>query len=798
MNSKEGVELRFIVGKIKEHWHYFAGSLFITLTIALVYLKLTDPKYEANATLLIGDMRTGSKTAEQYISTANNRGTAIQIDDKIGLITSYSMVMSAIENLDFDVSYYTINYPLVIGKGISQELYQNSPFKVIMDSTVAQITGADIYIEKVSDQEYILSVEADEAVLFNFETNQSEGRKWDIDFLKYCKFGEVVKNEFLHLKIELDPSYPFDENGTYFFRFNNLSSLASDYQAKLTVAPITVDSRMIELTTSGKIIQKEVNFLNQLIENYISYDLKKKNQIGIKTISFIDQQIGSISDSLKSAELALQSYRSSNRLGSDINYVANSAQDKLSELETERSRLTLQLSSYENINDLLISAENSSQAISLALPAVDKNNVLSNLLMELTDLVRRRSTLELSVKDGNPLLVSIEEEIKTTKNAIIQSTKRNIDDTRNSIFFLNQRIGALESNIIRLPQNQRKIQGLERDFEYSDKTYDLLLEKRTTAAIEYATNTADVEVVDPAKMVGFGPISPNKKLVFLLAIFFGLAIPAATLSGHYYFDEKFDNLEDLKTFTGIPSLGEIGFEAGSKNLITNDEPRSLLGDSFRSARTNLQFFYDNNKSCKVVSVTSSMPMEGKSFCAVNLAVVMARSGKKTLLIDADLRKPTIGATFKKSSSIGLSSYLSNAVDQHEAVTKTSIENLDLILSGSIPPNPLDLFEGPRIKDLIEHFSKQYNFIIIDTPPIGFASEFFILSSFSDANIYVVRYNQSKREDLKNIMELYKDNRVANLSLLFNGVKSKKLAGYGSAKIYGDNTNGSLKKNRRKF
>ena len=770
MNSNEGLDIKFIVGKIKENWYYFVSTLFISLACAFVYLKFTDPVYSVNAKLLIGDIRTGSRTAEEYIESGDFKGRAIQIEDKIGLITSFSMVKSAIEDLDFVVSYSVVTYPIGIGRGVRKELYKSSPFEVTIDSSTPQLTGVNVYLEKLTNESFLIKAEAEEGELFNFETGKSVGKRTKIDFLEDYKFGETIKNDLFNIVIKLDTTVAFQNDTKYFFKLNNLNGMAAGYQGKLSVAPISMDSRMIELETSGKIVQKEVDFLNQLIENYIAYDLERKNQIGLKTIDFIDQQLGRVSDSLRRAEMALQSYKSTYRLGPDINYVANSAQDKLNELETERSSLVLQLNSYQEISDILNSQESSKQTISLSLPAVETNSVLNNLLIEFTDLIRRRASLELSVKEGNPLLVSLDEEIKATKNGIIQSVKTSISNTKSSIRYLNQRIAALESNIIRLPQNQRQIQGLQREFEFSDKTYDLLLEKRTQAAIEYATNTPDVEVVDSAKLASTSPVSPKRKFIYLLAMTLGLMLPALVIAGKELLNDTIRNVDDIKKVCNIPILGEIPFSSRNSNIVAEENPRSATSESFRSLRTNLQFFHKEASQNKIISITSSAQHEGKSFCSLNLGIVFANSGRKTLIIDTDLRSPSLNNFLKMDVSCGLSTYLSGSTDRESLVNQLNIKNLDLIPAGPIPPNPIDLLSTPKMGELIESLKETYDHIIIDTPPIGYVSDFLLINRHSDINIYLVKTQHTKKMDLAKIKEMYEAKRITNLGILVNGTK----------------------------
>ena len=767
------MDFKVLLSKVKANWYYFAVAIFISLSLAFIKIKVSNQIFQARATLLIGDISSGSRAPSELLDALEIKDKNIQIEDIIGLLTSYSMVSSAIEKLDFEVSYFELenHWPNRFGNFFVNERIESFPFKVEIDAKSDQLVGIPIFIEKVSDQKFRIKSKKDEGLIFNFETLKSTEKVYDIDIDEEHTFGKPINNEYFNITITLRDEYLHDGK-RYYFVLNNLNRLAKNYQSKLLVQPISRNSRILEMVSEGGVLQKEIYFLNKLLEVFIEYDLNRKNQLGLKTINFIDNQLLNISDSLRKAELALESYRSINKI-MDINYVSSSVMDKLDQLESEKSNLIVRLNAYRDLSSYLDSHQNFSQAISPTVLGIAENSLLGNLLIQYSDLNRQRAGLEVSAKEGNPILTVLDKRIKNTKQSLIENLNTVIKNTQNSLDYTNQRIATLESNIIKLPQNERKLQQLERKFNFNDQIYDFLLEKRTAAAIEYATNTPDVEIVDTAKMVGNGPVAPKKKFIYLLALTVGMMLPAVVLAGQEIISEKIKNVGDIKKLTSIPVLGEIGYGGKYQNLITNSN--SLLVEAFRSVRVNLQFFTANSKNnskTKVIGISSSVEKEGKSFCSVNLGIVMAHSNKKTLLIEADMRRPKIGSYLGFKSVEGLSSYLVSHATLDQIIHKTQVDNFDVLLAGPIPPNPLDLISSStKIKEMFEALKNEYDYIIIDTPPIGYVSEFILLSQFTDTNIYIVRYNYTIKKHLEKINDLFNTNKIKNLSILFNGVKN---------------------------
>jgi capsular exopolysaccharide synthesis family protein len=711
----------------------------------------------------------GSKRAQEALKLLDPRynSKGLIMSDEVGLITSSAIVERAISSLDFTISYFFVekNWLNTFGDFSVREQYENVPFKVVLDPQESQLVGTPIYIKIISPTQYQIQVKTKKVKTFNLAKNEPVKEYRSVEINKTMDLNKPYKDEYLSFKIILNQPRPTTE-GKYYFMINDLHYLTKTYQAKLTAKPIERDSRMMEITSEGEIPEKELRFLNKLMEVTIDYDLEQKNKTGRRTLDFIDKQITKVSDSLRQNQEALTGFQTNQRL-IDPRTQSNNIFQRLDALNSERDKARLALRYYENVVTLL----NSDREISSgALPGsigVD-NAVINQQMVQLNDLYRQKATYSVYSRKDNPLLQGVESKITSTKDALRESLSSLISSTNLALSDYNRRIAQMEGNIYNMPKNEMALLNLQSKTNMSDKTYDFLLEKRTEAAIALATNSPDKKIIDYAEMIGDSPIFPKTKPLLIIAILIGLFIPASILLVLDKIDNTLKTKEDLAQLTDIPFLGFITHAGKNAKLAVLEKPKSLIAESFRSVRVNLQYLAVGTDK-KVIGITSSISGEGKTFCSANLSCELALSGKRVILIETDLRKPTVSRYFGLSNKQGLSSYLVKNNTLDEVIQKTKIKNLDVICSGPIPPNPIELVAMPEMDALIQRFRESYDYIVLDIPPIGFVSEYFILLRHIDANLYIVRHKYTTRDMLDQINELYNDKKVNHLYLVMNGM-----------------------------
>jgi capsular exopolysaccharide synthesis family protein len=353
---------------------------------------------------------------------------------------------------------------------------------------------------------------------------------------------------------------------------------------------------------------------------------------------------------------------------------------------------------------------------------------------------------------------------------------------------VNSKINETESTIKQLPEDQQELIKIKRKYDLSDNIYSTFLQKRSEADIVKAANLPDIHFIDPAKDIGGGLIGPKTSVNYVLALFLGLLIPLIFIFGIFFINNSVQNTDDISKLTQIPLIGVIGLSNEKSSLAVFNKPRSALSESFRAVRSSLQFLYKQQKldGTKTLMITSSVSGEGKTFCSLNIATVFALSEKKTVIIGLDLRKPKLFDEFNLTNEIGVVNYLIKQKTADEIINHTHIPFLDVIVSGPIPPNPSELIMSEGMKELIDELKDKYDYIILDTPPVGLVSDALELAQYCDVTLYVVRQNFTKKEMITLLNNRVKRGELNNTSIILNGFqnKAKYGAGYGYGYGYG--------------
>ena len=358
---------------------------------------------------------------------------------------------------------------------------------------------------------------------------------------------------------------------------------------------------------------------------------------------------------------------------------------------------------------------------------------------------------------------------------------------------VNSKIGASESVIKQLPEDQQELIKIKRKYDLSDNIYTTFLQKRSEADIVKAANLSDIHFIDPAKDVGGGLIGPKTSVNYVLALFLGILIPLIVVLIIFFINNSIQNTEELSNLTNIPLIGVIGVNRDKTALAVYNKPKSALSESFRAIRSSLQFLYkkQNVDGAKTLMITSSVSGEGKTYCSINIATVFALSEKKTVIVGLDLRKPKLFEEFNLNNDKGVVNYLINESSVDEITNATEISFLDVILSGPIPPNPAELIISERLGDLMRELKQKYDYIILDTPPVGLVSDALELDQYCDVTLYIVRQNFSKKDMITLLNNRVKRGELKNTSIVLNGFENKAKYGtgygYGYGYGYGNNT-----------
>lgn len=403
--------------------------------------------------------------------------------------------------------------------------------------------------------------------------------------------------------------------------------------------------------------------------------------------------------------------------------------------------------------------------------------LLNNLIQELTTLNAERTSLIQNNQGKSPYLKQIEIKVDNLKNTISENIKYILNTTEIALQDLNNRISGLNGEINKLPSTERELLGYERKFNLNDAIYTFLLERRAEAQIVKASYMPGAEIIEPTDIIGYGPIGPKKNINLIIGFLLGLILPIIFIRTKDILENRINENSDVGKLVDLPVLGQVYKNNKKVDLVVPSFPKSHMAESFRILRTGLNYFLSNQPS-SVIVVTSTYAQEGKSFISVNLAAILAFTDKKTLLLGFDLRKPKVYERLNISNQVGVSAYLSNQLSLDEVLQHTNIANLDVITSGPIPPNPSELIASEKTKELINTMKGKYDYVIIDTPPIGILSDTFLLMDFADLNVYVVRQDQTPKREFLSIINDLKGKKIKNLCLVINDIPLMKKSRYG--------------------
>ena len=766
MTNKEDqyLDIKAIVRRVLAKKYYFIGSLFLALLLGWLYLHIKAPEYSVGTTLLLRDQGLSDKGSgsEKFMNGMELMENNEELEDAIGILTSFSMVRSALEELNFEVSYY--QYPSFL-EGIPSLAHEilDDNLSVTLAPDQPQLLNVPIHLRFLTDSTYQVEFDVDRTDLYYPETREVKGSVEEIEVDTVATLGEPFQSSYLSFTLTVGEA--LDREATYYFTVHSLGDLTDHYQKKLSVKPIAKESNMVSAMTNGSVVEKEKMFLNTLGEVYIATDLEEKNQLGRKTITFIDRQLSEISDSLRVAEGNLESFRAQNQIV-DISTTSETLAAQVEALEKEKAGLVVQDQYLKFLVDHL---NKSSDVSSIVIPQTSgiSDPTLNKLIADLSDLNRQKISMEYNVSTESGLLDVLNRRIAATKAMLIENLDSRIGAARIALQDVNRRIREAEKAIDRLPSSERSLVNIDRKFTFNDNIYNYLLEKKAEAGIALASNVPDKTVIDTARLLSKKPVSPKKWLVYALALLAGLMIPAAVLVAQDLWNDTISEQKDLQEITDIPLLGSIIHAPRRTQLMASEEPHSPAAESFRFVRVNLQFFYQPQMP-QVIGITSSIDGEGKTYCSANLAAEFATSGKKTLLIAGDLRKPKQQDYFTFSNR-GVVNYLASNTANEPVVQSTHIPNLDILASGPAVKNSAELLESGKLGQMMTYLRQEYDQIIIDTPPVNYVVDYFLWQPFFNMTLMVVRQHYTNKEMIERSTEMLKNSKVRNLAMLLNHV-----------------------------
>jgi len=757
---KEDIDLRRYLGLFLSNWYWFAGALFISLSLAYGINKYSESIYSVSASLLIKDDKnsTGLSGAESMIPGGDVFKNQQTLQNEIGILRSYSLNLRVMKELsDFHVSYVAIGR-----RGIAEKRqFTECPIVIVYDSLYKQSFNVPIAIKILPQNEFLL------------EINGNRNIK------KRLKFGDRFKEEGFDFIVKLkEPGkYTYEENisNRYKAWFESPESLANTYRSTLNISPIADDATLVALSATGYVPTQIAEYLNKLMEAYIKQGLEYKNITADSTIKFINSQLKTISDSLSRAEKKLESFRLSNKL-IDLSSEGNSLRSRLEKIEGEKTIVNLQLQYYKYLANYINSRNESGEIMSPSIMGIS-DPALIKLVDNLASLQFEKKQLKFNFATNLAANDLIESKIKDAIISLEENIRNNVNISENELKDVNERTGTVENEVKKLPVTERQLIGIQRTFELNNTVYTYMLEKRAEAGIAQASTISSNRVIDKANPENYSTLSPRRNRNYFLALIFGLLAPGVFIFLVYELNARILDKRDIEDGTDAPILGFVAHSNYKKDIPVISNPGSSLSESFRTIRTNLKYLLGGEKKA-IISITSAISGEGKTFISTNLAAVFAMLGKKTLVVGLDLRKPRIHKIFPNTEEIGLSTFLIGESKFEDIILETGISNLFFVPTGPIPPNPSELIESERMKLFIKEVRQEFDFVFFDTPPIGIVTDAVLLGTFADVNLFVVRQRYSSKATLEYIQKIYEKKEINNPAIIVNDINISGYYGYG--------------------
>lgn len=753
--DEETINVKEFIFKLLNYWYWFVIFGIVGGGSAYFYNKYVPSSYSVSSLVLIKEKEANGISMDNLFDNFQLKSN-VKIENHIGVLTSFSLNRRVVENLGWNVFWYQ---DMPFG---DYSLYGNEPYEIIVDDDVSNLQGVPLYVSPIDGNRYLIIVDSDVII---------EGEEYSLVFEQEGEYGTKFKNKYFNFV--LNKNRDIDDN-TYCFRFNNLNSLAVQYQKKIEVAAVNKNADLISLKLEGQSPFKEISYLNELTKVYTQFGLHEKNMATENTIHFIDRQLSDIVDTLRVTGDNFSDYRASNKVF-DLGQKASLVVEKLVQLDSKKSLAQMQLNYYENLSSYLDNADKIKKMIAPSVVGIT-DVTLNSLMLKLIDLYGKKEALSFSLQDKNPSILMVDNELEYTKRSLNENLKNLVFNTKQELKAMQSEIDEVNDQLGDYPKTEQDLINIKRMFDLNNELYTFLLQKRAEAEITKASNIPDIKVLDPASEATFFKIGPKKTLNLFIGFFVGLAIPFLFIISMDYFDETIHTKEDIQKLTSIPILGSIVHNSNKERISVIEQSRSVFAESLRELRTNLYYLYRDEDSI-VIGIQSVVSGEGKSFIALNLAEIMAMNNKRIILIGADMRKPTLHNILGGGAKEGLSTYLIGRHGLDEVIKSTGVKNLDFISSGIIPPNPAELLGTVEFDILIEELKRRYDVIIIDNSPAMLVTDGAIVKRHTNIDLFVTRQNYSHKKLIEVIDQIGEKNKFKRIGIVFNDIKSKRFNQY---------------------
>lgn len=755
--NETGLNLKDILHIVLANWYWFLLSVLVCGGVGILYLKRAPQIYTRTASVLIKDRGMSEASAFEDLDMFSIKSN---VENEMLVFKSKRLMLTVADRLNLDVNYQ-------VREGLRTiDLYTRSPvslqFADTEDTQSFLLTVTPVSKEEVTLSGFVSDPDKAITVALNDTVTTPVGKLVVIPTLYYTDrfYGKQVR-----------------------VTKGNLANVAIGYSNALRVSLASKNSTIINLTLQDVSIPRAEDIINMLIAVYNEDMINDKNQITVNTSSFINERLIIIEKELGSVDADIESYKRDNRL-TDIHSETGMYLQESSQYSQDGLGLENQVALAGYIRGYLIDPRKGADLIPANTGISDIN--IEGQISEYNNLLLKRDKLINNSSDKNPVVMNLNNSLSSMKQIIIRAVDNLIVGLNIKIGNIREREAQTTRRISAVPTQQKYVLSVERQQKIKEELYLYLLNKREENALSRAITESNARIIDTATGPK-NPIAPNSGAIMLIALVVGASIPVVILWLLSVLNTSVRSRKEVEQVVSIPFLGEIPLrdKKDKSDIVVREGGRDSVSESFRIVRTNLDFMRVKVNNMQVIVLTSLNPGAGKTFISMNLAMSMALTNKKVILIDLDIRKGTL-SSHVSTANMGITHYLSEKTDRIEDLINHGelAENLDIIHAGPVPPNPAELLLSERLDILISELRKRYDYIILDNVPVDLVADAAIVNRVVDRTVYVIRAGLFDRRQLPDLEKLYRQGKFKNMCLILNGVDYKKGYGYGYRYGYG--------------
>ncbi|MBC2840341.1 polysaccharide biosynthesis tyrosine autokinase [Robiginitalea sp. SC105] len=759
-------------------WKWFAFCVVVALALGYLLIRYSTPQYAVNAKIQIIQDQNGTTEMTAFRDLDLFMGGNTQVQDEVEILSSRSNLIEVVKQLGLNIKIFTK------GNIHNTLIYKDPPFRVnyLIPDSLIFLAKDSFVVDIVSETEFDLTADEDSPAKRYSFGNTIESPVGDIVLLP----NDMDMNKFMGRE--------------YIVNINPIGDVAQALKANIQISLTDEYSNIVSIMLNDPVEQKGIDILNALINTYNQNAISDKKAIADRTSQFINERISDIYGDLSTVDQTAEEYKSDRGIAD----LASQSSINLNMGATSRQQLdnaSMQLNMAVSMQDIVDDQEGYEllpSNIGIDDPTIATTTARYN------ELVLERQRLLKSSNERNPIIVNLDQQIEGLKRNLQSSLNSMTNNLTLQVNNLSGQLSRINSRIYSAPGNERALRDIARQQQTTESLYLYLLQKREESQIAFASAAPKSKIVDRAYGVSEFPVSPKKPIIYLAAFIFGMLIPFGLIYIGQLLDDKVHNKVQIEKITGsIPVLAELPKLGKKESTLVKTGERTVLAESLRILRTNLDYLIRAKRGAgsrkhNLIYVTSSVPGEGKTLISSNLAMIYANTGKKVLLIGADIRNPKIYQFYsgknvdqlnrpRRSTDIqGLTEFLIDRSLTSRQIINTLLANeqeIDVIYSGRIPPNPAELLMSERMHHLLEEASEKYDYVIVDTAPLMVVSDTLLISQYADIVLYVMRAGMTQLKVLDFPMKLRKEGKLPSLAFIVNNVKESNL-GYGGKYGYG--------------